>query len=292
MNKIGVMADCSSGVEYAPFKNNVKICRTTIHFGEEELIDGKDITADEFYEKLRGSEIVPSTSAPTLGEIGDRIDEFKKEGINDVILFTISEGLSTYCQNVEQVKDEFYEGTNLYVVNSNTACLMEGYQAHYAEILAEKGYEIEDILKEVEVLRRNTNAYFVVDDLKYLVKNGRLSGFSGAIGTLINIKPILNLGANGKIETFEKVRTKKAAVSRSMDLIIEEAKNAKSVDYLVLHTGLKEEAEQLKTELASRVKNAHNIDVTTITPTVGAHIGTGIIGFARFILDDLKEEFK
>ena len=264
--------------------------RTAIHFGDEELMDGLDITATEFYEKLRNSDVVPSTSAPTYGVIGDVIEGFKKEGCTDCILFTISTGLSTYGTNLEQVKDELFSGINVHVFDSSTACIMEGYQAHYAEILAEKGFEVSEILSECEKLKHNTNSYFVVDDLKYLVKNGRLSQVSGFIGSLVQIKPILNLGNVDKIITFDKVRTKKAAIEKSIQLVIDEAKNFKKVIYVVLHTGLEEEALRYAEYLKDKVNNAFRIETTTITPTVGAHIGAGIIGVCRIILDDLKAE--
>ncbi len=287
--KIGIAADCSSGVAYAPFKNSVEIMKTTIHFGEEELLDGVDITADQFYEKLKNSDVVPSTSAPTYQVIGEVIESFKAKGYKDCILFTISTGLSTYGTNLEQLKDELYEGINVHVVDSKTACIMEGYQAYYAEKLDELGYSVKDILEEVKKIQMATNAYFVVDDLKYLVKNGRLSSAAGLIGSLVQIKPLLNLGNEDKIITFDKVRTKKAAIIKAIDLIKQEAINAKKVIYVVLHTGLKEEAEEYAKQLECEVSNALRVEVTTITPTVGAHIGNGIIGFARIILDDLKE---
>jgi len=290
MRKIGICADCSSGVEYAPFKNDVRICRTTIHFGEEELVDGIDINADQFYEKLKTSEVVPSTSAPTMGMIKEVAEKLRDEGCTDVILFTISNGLSTYGANVREFADELVEGVKLHIYDSSTACLMEGYLAHYAEILAAKGYSVEEIFQECDKLKNNTNAYFVVDDLKYLVKNGRLSGAAGFIGSLVSIKPVLNLGQTDKIFTFEKVRTWKKATDFCYSTIIEEAQKFNKCIYLVLHTGLKETAEEFALKLRNDVKNAARIEVTTITPTVGAHIGNGILGIARLGLDDLKEE--
>lgn len=290
MSKIGIMADCSSGVEYAPFENKVRIARTTINFGSEELIDGIDITADQFYARLSSSEMVPTTAAPKMGEIVKRVEEFKKDGFSDVIFFTISYGLSTYGANLVQIKDDLFEGINVHIFNSNTACLMEGYNAHYAEILASKGYSVEKIIKECEKFRDNTKAFFVVDDLKYLVKNGRLPSAAGLIGSLVSIKPILKLGEEGKIITFEKVRTSAKAINRLKELIIDSCKDNKKVLYLVLHTGQEEYAEELAEQLREVAKNAVRVETTTITPTVGAHIGNKILGMARIVLDDLAED--
>lgn len=290
MMKIGITADCSSGLEYAPFKHNVKITRTAIHFGQETLIDGIDITADEFYEKLKQTDIIPSTSAPTPGEIAKRVEEWKGEGCTDVIHFAISYALSTYGENLEMTGNDLVDGVRVHVFNSNTACLMEGYNAYYAQKLAEKGYSVEEIFSECDKVRKGTTAFFVVDDIKYLVKNGRLSKAAGLIGSVAKIKPILNLNDEGKIVPFEKTRTHVKAISRCLDLIEEKSKDAKKVLYIVLHTGRLEDAKKVAQELESKVANAKKIDIVTVTPTVGAHIGCGIIGIGRIILDDLKEE--
>ncbi|MCI5939316.1 MAG: DegV family protein [Bacilli bacterium] len=287
--KIGITADCSSGIEYAPFKSDVKITRTTIHFGNEELLDGVDITADDFYKKLRNSDIVPSTSAPTPGEIAKRVEEWKNEGCTDVIHFPISFGLSDYGKNLQATGNDLVEGVKVHVFNSNTACLMEGYQAKYASILAKKGYSVEEIFAECAKVRDHTDTYLVVDDIKYLVKNGRLSGAAGFIGGLAKIKPVLNLGHEGKILPFEKVRTHPKAIARCIDVSLEKAAKYKKVLYIVLHTDRLEDAKSIAEELKSRATNCYHMDVTTITPTVGAHIGCGVIGIASIALDDLKE---
>ena len=290
MNKIGITADCSSGLEYAPFKHNIKLTRTTIQFGEETLVDGIDINSEEFYKRLKNSDVIPSTSAPSPKAILDAIEELKQQGCNEIIHFPISFGLSDYGKNLETSLEDFTKDIKFRVINSNTACLMEGYLAKYAEILADKGYSIDEIIEEIPNFRDKINAFFVVNDLKYLVKNGRLSLASGMIGSLIKIKPILNLGKSGKIETFEKVRTKSSAIKRMFELIIEYGKSFDNCIYLVLHTGNVEEASQMAIDLKSCVNNAKRIEVSTITPTVGAHIGCGILGIACLPLDGLKEE--
>ena len=126
---------------------------------------GIDVKADEFYRRLRQTDIVPSTSAPSLGEISKRVEEWKAEGCTDVIHFPISFGLSAYGENLLNAFDNMVEGINLHVFNCHSACLMEGYCAHYAEILAERGYTVDEIMDECQKFADQTVAYFVVDDL-------------------------------------------------------------------------------------------------------------------------------
>lgn len=288
--KIGITADCSSGLEYAPFKHNVKLTRTTINFENEVLIDGIDITAEQFYNKLENTDYVPSTSAPTIGELCSRVEEYKKEGCTDVIHFPISFGLSAYGENWQASTKDLFDDINIHIFNSKAACIMEGYQAYYASILSEKGYNVEEIFSEVTKLRDQISTFFVVDDIKYLVKNGRLGMIAGMIGNFAKIKPILNINEEGKIIPFEKVRTHRRALDRMLELAAEKGRKYKKAIYVVLHSNRYDDAVMLSKELAQLVNNSQRIEVTTITPTVGAHIGSKVLGIACLGIDGLNEE--
>ena len=285
--KIGITADCSSGVEYASFEHNIKITRTTINFKEKTLIDGIGIKDNEFYQMLENTDEVPSTSAPSIGEIKTKIKEWKEEGCTDVIHFPISTGLSPYANNLRQLSTELFTGINVHFFNSKLACLMQGYVAHYAEILASNGKNVDEILQLCEKFQEQISAYFIVDNLKYLVKNGRLTSIAGFIGTLANIKPILRINNEGKIVPFEKVRTKGKAIERMKKIVSDASEKYNEVIYLVLHSNRFDEAKVIAESLKNEMKNAKRVEITTITPTVGAHIGSGVIGIAYIGIDEL-----
>ncbi|MBR2891588.1 MAG: DegV family protein [Bacilli bacterium] len=286
--KIGITADCSSGLEYAPFEHNVKITRTTINFKDKTLVDGIDITVDEFYKMLENVEEVPSTAAPSIGEITARVEEWKKEGCSDVIHFPISFGLSPYGLNMSNLADELFEGINVHFFPSKQACIMQGYVAHYGEKLAQIGKTPEEIIQLCEEFQNRISTHFIVDNLKYLVKNGRLTSVAGFIGTLANIKPVLQVNKEGKIVPFEKVRTKGKAIERIKQLTVENGLNYQDVIYVVLHSNRLEEANKIAEDLSKLVNNARRVEVTTITSTVGAHIGSGVIGITCIPVDNLE----
>ncbi|WP_025724573.1 DegV family protein [Acholeplasma granularum] len=283
--KIGFTSDSSSGLAYAPFDHHAKITKTTIHFGSETLIDGVDILADEFYLRLEKDPSVPKTSAPTTQEILDRITELKNEGCTHVIHFPISTNLSTYGKNLEQIIKPLISDIEFKVIDTKAATLLQGYMVYFAQKLLENGYTYDQIEKEVLNLRNHTNAYFVVDDLKYLIKNGRLSNITGTIGILAKIKPILNLDKNGYITTKEKVRVHSKAIERMFEMIKDEAKDAKKVTYMVLHTNRLNDALEFKKKIETELSNVKQVLVSTITPTVGAHIGSKILG-AGYVIED------
>ena len=225
VNKIKITADCSSGLEYAPFSHHIQLTRTAIYFDKEEFIDGIDITADAFYEKLKTTSVIPTTSAPTLQEILKTIDQAKVEKATDIIHFPISFGLSTYGESLKKRIEDLDVGIRYHVFNSKLACLLQGYCAKYAEILADKHYSVEEIFQQCMLLSQQIKAFFVVDDLKYLVKSGRLNSFKGYIGEIIKIKPIITFNQEGKLVTYEQVRTHKKAIERCIQLTLDLAKN-------------------------------------------------------------------
>lgn len=287
--KIGITSDSSSSLLYPPFDTKIKITKTTIRFGETIYMDGVNITPDEFYEKLNAADIVPTTAAPTPEEIIDCTNEYVKEGCTDVIHFPISFALSSYGENLLNLKEEYFDNVNYHVFNCRTGAMIEGYCAHYAEIMANKDYTVEEIFNECEKFVQNSATYLIVDDLKYLVKNGRLNAASGLIGSLIKIKPILKLDAKGTIDPFEKVRTHNKAVDRMLELVKEDTKNAKRIIVQIQHSARHDEANELKVRCLNELPNAVKASVTTVTPTIGCHIGSGVISIAYIICDDLKE---
>ena len=161
-----------------------------IHFGEETFFDGLNITADQFYERLQNSDVMPTTSAVTPGDIAKCLKEFEEEGYTDVLYFPLPFVLSKATENLLLIKDELNSNVKLHIYNARSTTLLLGYLANEAQKMADKGYSIEQILDRTERLRNNTVAYFVVDDLNHLVRSGRLRGVTGFIGNLMKIKPI------------------------------------------------------------------------------------------------------
>ncbi|MGD9605150.1 MAG: DegV family protein [Bacilli bacterium] len=285
MQKIAVISDVNAGLDYLGYDPQIPVLRSIINFGEEHFIDGIDIKADEFYKKLQTSPIIPSTSAPTVGEAMELLDKLIDEGYTDVIMVSISYQLSSIGQMVETLIEEYADKIKIHVIDSKAATYLQGYIAVTAKQMAIAKKEVSDILDYCHYLVNNSHAYFVVDDLSYLVKNGRLSGAAGFVGSLLKVKPVLELTKEGKIVSKEKIRTHSKAVERALELFMEEIKDAKKVKILVFHTVRDQDAKDLVKRLQGECKNAESIELHMITPAVGAHIGCGIIGVGYFILE-------
>lgn len=285
--KIAIMTDVNAGLDYIGYDSGITCLRSSVNFPNEVLVDGIDIKADEFYERIKNitdPKEIPSTSAPAMGDIMDAIEKFIEEGYTDVIHFPISFKLSSTGSNVISVAKEYEDKIKVHVVDTKMACYLQGYLAINAKQMAENGATPEEIIARSNYLIDNSQAYFVVEDLNYLVKNGRLTGMAGFMGSLLKIKPVLELDDEGRIVTKEKIRTYSKAVERVVELMLEFIQDKTNVKLIGFHS-LKEEVIK---EVIKKVKEVRpdiaDVEIHYITPAVGAHIGAGVIGIGAFIL--------
>lgn len=285
MSKIAIISDVNAGLDYIGYDPGIPVLRSIINFKDEHLVDGIDIKAEEFYLRLSTSDVIPSTSAPTVGEAMILLDKLVEEGYSDVIMYSISYQLSSIGQMVETLEEEYRNKIRIHVVDTKTAAYMQGYIAVRAKEMALAGSSVKEILDYSNYLINNMGAYFVVDNLTYLVKNGRLSGAKGLIGNLFKIKPVLELNKEGKIVSKLKVKTHRKAVEVALDMFCQQLEGVKEAKILVYHTLLESKAKELVKYFKSKYKFKNEIEVHMVTPAVGAHIGCGIIGFGYFILE-------
>lgn len=287
--KIAVMTDVNAGLDYVGYDTGIYCLRSSINFpNERPLVDGKDIKADEFYErisKITKSSEIPSTSAPSVADIYNVFDTLIKEGYTDVLHYPISFQLSSTGSTVQSIAEEYKDKINVHVIDTKTAAYIQGYIATVAKKMVDEGKTIEEIIEYSNYLIDNNKAYFVVDNLGYLVKNGRLSNAAGFLGTLFKIKPILELTKEGKIQSKEKVKTYQKAVNRAIELMLEYIKGHNNVQLFVFHSIKLETVEYVIEKIKEARTDITDIPIHYITPAVGAHIGCGVIGIAAFLLD-------
>lgn len=285
MTKIAIMTDVNAGLDYIGYDPGIHTLRSIINFGDEHFIDGIEIKADAFYKRLVDDKIIPSTSAPTVGDAMVALENYVKEGYTDVIMYSISYKLSSIGQMVETLKPEFEGKLRIHVIDTKTAAFSQGYLALEAKKMADEGKSVEEIIKRSEYLIENNCTYFVVDNLMYLVKNGRLSGASGIAGTLIKIKPILTIDKEGAIVKAEAIRTHRKAVERAIEIVSEVIESNKKVVLFVYHTVREEDGKTLCKYFEEKYPSLGKVELKVITPAVGAHIGYGVLGFSYFILE-------
>lgn len=275
-SKIGLLICGNSGVDYMDLKYPHKIMRSSLILDGKEFEDYVDITADKFYETLdKNPDMDLSTSQIATGKIAEIYEEFKSEGYTDVLVITISSKLSGTYQGAILASD-LVEDINIHVIDSKSVSYGQYYLVLEAIKMIENNVDVKEIVSKLNELPKKTNIYVLVDTLKYLVKNGRLSQASGFIGTLLKIKPLLKIQEDGSLTPHEKIRTTKRARKRLLEIVKEEIKD-KDVDMFIAYTNNKDEALKLKDEILKDYPKL-NINIVPLTPVVGAHAGPGTIG--------------
>ncbi|WP_026392053.1 DegV family protein [Haploplasma modicum] len=273
--KIGIVVCGNSGIDYLNIDFPVKVIRSTLLLDGKEYEDYVDIKAEDFYKLvIANPNIDIRTSQTSTGRISEVYNELKETGVTDIIVITVSSKLSGTFQGAILAK-ELVDDINVYVVDSKSVSQGEVFLVEKAIELINKGIDAEDIYNKLNELRDNLKIYVLVDTLKYLVKNGRLSATSGFLGTMLKIKPLLVVNEEGSLVPFEKIRTTSKARERLFKILTEKIKD-KDVSVYIAYTSNKEEA----IEFASRLKEQNNIkvEVVPLTPVVGAHAGPGTMG--------------
>ncbi len=285
MSKIAVIATSTSCLDYLDVPDkNLRILRMKIIMGEESYEDFTEMTAEHFYGKLLANDkLVPSSSMPSIGELDEMLKALEKKKFDEVIIMTISSQLSGTHDVCLMAKNQYEGNLKIHVFDTLNAAVSEGYLSLEALRLIKEGKETEEIIPFLEKLRTRRKQYFMVDNLRLFVANGRLSGASGFLGSMLKIKPILQVNDEGKIVPFEKIRTQRKALERMVKLIVEDLRSVK--DFIILY----DTSDNLngimfvKNEIEKVFPNYKFIEAP-ITPVIGCHTGVGTVGIAFFDL--------
>lgn len=236
---------------------------------EEEI----EISASDFYDKVRGNGPLPKTSQPPVGRFVSLFESLKEE-YDAVISIHLSSGISgTYAGAVQA--GEMVEGIDVFAFDTELSCYMQGFYVLRAAQLAQEGLNPEAIMDTLNEMKKTMRAYFMVDDLAHLQRGGRLSGAQAIIGSLLQVKPILHFDEK-VIVPFEKIRTRKKAMKRIVDLLAEDAEKM-PLEVAIIHANCPTDAEKWKMEIEARIPNL-SIAISHFGPVIGTHLGEGSMG--------------
>lgn len=280
--KIGLVVCGNSGVDYMKLDYPVKMIRSTLNLDGKEYEDYVDIQAKEFYDIIQANpDIDVSTSQTSTGKIASVYEELKEEGYTDVIAIVISSKLSGTYQGAFLAK-EMVQGINVYVIDSRSVSYGEAFLVLEAIKMIKRGFKTRDIIDKLEKIRDNVYIYVLVDTLKFLVKNGRLSAASGFLGTLLKIKPLLHVQRDGSLVPFEKIRTTSKAQQRLLEVIKHDV-DGKNVIMFIAYTNNLDKAAEIKGQIQT-FRPDITVELVPLTPVVGAHAGPGTLGVGYIVL--------
>lgn len=277
MNNFTIMTDVNTDVlpAYAAAEGIV-ILPQYYHF-DDGIVYGDEITLtqEEFYERLaKGEKSLSMGCNPA--RVQELFEKELKKG-NDILCIMFSSCLSGSYSTAVTVANELmeqYTDRKIYVIDSLNASAGAGMMVYMARDLQKEGIGAQEIAQRIEAAKNRFNAVFVVDDLQYLVRGGRLSTFSGAVGTILDIKPILHIN-EGRIEAFRKSRTRKKALTDLLETVKALKPDEKyiAVVYTKDENAAREYVERIRKETGMDIKH-----IIPINPTIGAHTGPNALG--------------
>ncbi len=276
MSKIGLMVCGNSGIDYIEHKYDIVVIRSILFMGKEEYTDYVDITAEEFYDRLeKNPSLTPSTAQAATGVILEQYEEMRDRGFDEILVVTVSAKLSGTYEGC-MLAANMIENCKITVYDSKSVGYPESKMILEAAKMVEDNKNMEEILEHLDFIRANHVFWFSVDTLRYLVKNGRLSGASGFVGSLLKIKPMLGLTKEGKIESLEKIRTTAKASARVIEVFLEDAKG-KDIEPFMIHANAMERVNLIRDEILKARPDLGEIKAYPLTPVVGAHAGPGTV---------------
>lgn len=280
MGRIAIVTDSNSGITQAQAAEyGITVLPMPFYINEELYFEEINLTQEEFYTKLEeGAEI--STSQPAAGDVLELWDSLLKE-YEEIVYIPMSSGLSGSCETAVMLSKD-YDG-RVQVVNNQRISVTQRQSVMDAKQLAENGWTAERIREYLEKTRFDSSIYIMVDTLKYLKKGGRITPAAAALGTLLKLKPVLQIQGE-KLDAFSKARTLKQAKTTMLHAIqadfrdrFKAREDASDMWIQMAYTGVdKTEIDEFYREVKEVYPN-HEIVVNPLSLSVSCHIGPGAL---------------
>ncbi|HEY4663067.1 MAG TPA: DegV family protein [Candidatus Humimicrobiaceae bacterium] len=273
MSKVAIITDSTSDLPVELAKElDIKIIPLTVIFGEESFLDdGKDITINDFYKKIRTSEKLPTTTQPTPKDFIEAYTDILKKS-ESIISIHISKKMSGTINSVEMAKKDMPD-RDIELIDSGYVSMALGFLVLKAAQMAKEGKSKEEILKSIYDLKPKIKVLFVPSTLEYLKKGGRIGKAKGLIASLLEIKPILTIH-DGEVSQFKTARRWNQAKTELINSMKTMVKNPQNLIVSVGDSDAKEDAAEMY-EKIKETFNPKKIFRVDIGAVVGTHLGPG-----------------
>ena len=274
-----IVADTTSGLplELAA-RLGIPMIPQFVIFGEDTYRDDTQLTTAGFLEKLRDSRILPKTAAPPPVLYNPIFEKAVKSG-ETVIVVAPTGKMSGTFRSAETARQDFPKA-DIRIIDTQTIAGCLGSLVLSAYDLNQKGKSSAEIERYLRSMIPRSRTYFVVDTLEYLQKGGRIGAAKALLGTILQVKPILQL-KDGVAAPFEQERTKKRATGRLMEIACEQVANSPDAHLCVMHIDAVEEAQAVCAELKNRL-NIPNIPIYILPPAIVVHAGPKALAVGFF----------
>jgi len=262
---------------------NIDVIPLLVYLGEQEYLDGETIQPVEIFNGMREGKVYKTAQVPA-SVFREKFTEYAERKENCIYIAFSSE-LSGTCRTAQMVKSEIlndYPDFELEIIDSKCASLGFGMVVLKAAKMAKEGASKSDILHAVQFYSQHMEHIFTVDNLEYLYRGGRVSRASAFIGSLLNIKPVLNV-EDGKLIPIDKVRSRKKAISRMVEIMKERGADLPNQIIGISHGDDPEGVHALR-QMIEESFGCREFLINTIGSAIGAHSGPGTL--ALFFLNE------
>ena len=276
MSRVAVVTDSASDMDPARAASlGIAIVPLIVNFGKDTYAAGVDLTTDAFWTRMTAPDApFPTTAACSPGDFQAAYQRAFDDGAEAIVSVHVAGTLSGTIKAAE-VAVALFKDREIHIVDSMSASMGEGILAELAAQMASAGSTAPEIAQAVSGRRGDIGVYLALETLEYLKRGGRISGAQAAIGTLLSVKPIIEI-KDGRVETAERVRTRGKAREKLVELLA-----VRPIERLsILHTtqsDVDEFAEQLIAKIPGGIDRS-KVTIDLVGPSVGPHLGPGCVG--------------
>lgn len=274
MEKVKIVTDstCYMPKSYID-QYGITVVPLYVRFGDEAFKEGIDMTHDEFYKKVKTSQVLPETTQPSAEDFESVYRKLLEEG-NEIISIHISAGLSGTLNSANAAKESI-GSEKIHIFDSKFTSMGLGYQIiEIAKMLYEEHLPLESVLNTIPTLYKHMNIYFLVKDLFWLARLGRIGKAKALLGTVVKIKPILFFD-EGVVNVLEQPRTLEKGKIRMVELLKEKVEKFGLKYITVAYGNNLEEAEVYRDFVEKEIGSS--VSLTQLGPVIGTHTGPDVL---------------
>jgi DegV family protein with EDD domain len=273
VSPVRIVTDSASDLDEAVCDElGITVVPLTIRFGDKEFVDREELTVDDFYRRLRDAATLPETAAPAPGAFEQAYRRLGDDGADAVVCVTLSAEVSGTMQSARTGAESLGGALDVRVVDSKGVSVAEGNKVLAAAQAARDGAGADDIVALVEDLAGRTRTYGALDTLENLKKGGRIGNAQALLGTLLSIKPLIDV-STGKVEEAGKARTRR----KSLEVLAGKVLEHDTVTDLAVMHGQAPDLDEFLALLEPRYPRA-DVRIGVIGPVVGTHAGPRVMG--------------
>ena len=273
--KIGIVTDSTSDIpKYLIEQYELEVVPSILIIDGKEYADGIGLSREDFYKRLPSLHSQPTTAAPSIGDFSTRYEKLLTHGCDHILSIHAAGPLTTIINSARQATKDFPE--KITVIDSLSLSLGLGFQVLAAAEAAEDG--LDAALAAIESTHKRLHVSAALDTMENLRRSGRVPGAVALLGSLLSIKPLIEL-TNGEVKAIGAVRTTKQANERMLKFLLEGGTLERLA---ILHTGAEPRAKEFLNTLMQKASQfvPRDILMVNVTPAIGTHVGPNGLGFA------------